>query len=112
MHWMNTVVGYCGPFGYQTPYCEKLRGYLQANLAWMEEQMASGQHPEYWHQVRPCPSVSPPPVWVQNVGFWFIFSLFPQVRLALLQLKGLEDSYNGRVAFPTGSLSLSPFGFL
>uniref|UniRef100_A0A8B9ZE90 Phospholipase B-like n=1 Tax=Anas platyrhynchos TaxID=8839 RepID=A0A8B9ZE90_ANAPL len=84
MHWMNTVVGYCGPFGYQTPYCEKLRGYLQANLAWMEEQMASGQRPEYWHQV----------------------------RLALLQLKGLEDSYNGRVAFPTGSLSLSPFGFL
>uniref|UniRef100_A0A8B9CMM5 Phospholipase B-like n=1 Tax=Anser brachyrhynchus TaxID=132585 RepID=A0A8B9CMM5_9AVES len=84
MHWMNTVVGYCGPFGYQTPYCEKLRAYLQANLAWMEEQMASGQRPEYWHQV----------------------------RLALLQLKGLEDSYNGRVAFPTGSLSLSPFGFL
>lgn len=40
------------------------------------------------------------------------FSSFPQVRLALLQLKGLEDSYNGRVAFPTGSLSLSPFGFL
>ncbi|XP_035196784.1 putative phospholipase B-like 2 [Oxyura jamaicensis] len=84
MHWMNTVVGYCGPFGYQTPYCEKLRAYLQANLAWMEEQMASGEHPEYWHQV----------------------------RLALLQLKGLEDSYNGRVAFPTGSLSVSPFGFL
>lgn len=74
MHWMNTVVGYCGPFGYQTPYCEKLRGYLQANLVWMEEQMASGQRPEYWHQVRPCPSVSPPPVWVQNVGFWFVFS--------------------------------------
>lgn len=116
MHWMNTVVGYCGPFGYQTPYCEKLRAYLQANLAWMEEQMASGQRPEYWHQVRPCPLVSPlgvpTPVWVQNVGFLVYLSSSPQVRLALLQLKGLEDSYNGRVAFPTGSLSLSPFGFL
>lgn len=45
---------------------------------------------------------------------WFLVRFFssPQVRLAMLQLKGLEDSYNGRVAFPTGSLSLSPFGFL
>ncbi|NXK48824.1 PLBLB protein, partial [Chauna torquata] len=84
MHWMNTVVGYCGPFRYETRYCEKLRGYLQANLAWMEERMGSGRDPEYWHQV----------------------------RLALLQLKGLEDSYNGRVAFPGDSFSLSPFGFL
>uniref|UniRef100_A0A8D0H935 Phospholipase B-like n=1 Tax=Sphenodon punctatus TaxID=8508 RepID=A0A8D0H935_SPHPU len=41
-------------------------------------------------------------------------SLFPnwQVRLALLQLKGLEDSYNGQVAFPRGRFSIAPFGFL
>ncbi|NXX76591.1 PLBLB protein, partial [Urocolius indicus] len=84
MHWMNTMVGYCGPFKYESEYCEKLRGYLEANLAWMEEQMGKGQDPEYWHQV----------------------------RLALLQLKGLEDSYNGRLRFPQGRFSLSPFGFL
>uniref|UniRef100_A0A8C2TWA2 Phospholipase B-like n=1 Tax=Coturnix japonica TaxID=93934 RepID=A0A8C2TWA2_COTJA len=36
----------------------------------------------------------------------------PQVRLTLLQLQGLEDSYRGRVALPSGRLSLSPFGFL
>lgn len=38
--------------------------------------------------------------------------LSPKVRLALLQLKGLEDSYNGRLEFPQGRFTLSPFGFL
>ncbi|XP_015733652.1 putative phospholipase B-like 2 isoform X6 [Coturnix japonica] len=84
MHWMNTAVGYCGPFRYETQYCRRLRGYLEANLAWMEEQMGSGRDRAYWHQV----------------------------RLTLLQLQGLEDSYRGRVALPSGRLSLSPFGFL
>ncbi|KAG6932267.1 phospholipase B domain containing 2 [Chelydra serpentina] len=84
MHWMNTMVGYCGPFKYQTDYCEKLKSYIETNLAWMEEQMENGEDLEYWYQV----------------------------RLALLQLKGLEDGYNGRVAFPTGRFSVAPFGFL
>ncbi|XP_065707962.1 putative phospholipase B-like 2 [Patagioenas fasciata] len=84
MHWMNTMVGYCGPFKYESEYCEKLRAYLEANLGWMEEQMAKGEDPEYWHQV----------------------------RLALLQLKGLEDNYNGRLDFPWGRFTLTPFGFL
>ncbi|XP_055555441.1 putative phospholipase B-like 2 [Falco cherrug] len=84
MHWMNTMVGYCGPFKYQSEYCERLRGYLEANLGWMEEQMGKGEDPQYWHQV----------------------------RLALLQLKGLEDSYNGRLDFPQGRFTLAPFGFL
>uniref|UniRef100_A0A8C3HD02 Phospholipase B-like n=1 Tax=Chrysemys picta bellii TaxID=8478 RepID=A0A8C3HD02_CHRPI len=84
MHWMNTMVGYCGPFKYQTDYCEKLKSYIETNLAWMEEQMEKGEDLEYWYQV----------------------------RLALLQLKGLEDGYNGRVAFPTGRFSIAPFGFL
>ncbi|XP_034646915.1 putative phospholipase B-like 2 isoform X2 [Trachemys scripta elegans] len=84
MHWMNTMVGYCGPFKYQTDYCEKLKTYIETNLAWMEEQMEKGEDLEYWYQV----------------------------RLALLQLKGLEDGYNGRVAFPTGRFSVAPFGFL
>uniref|UniRef100_A0A8C6Z6T7 Phospholipase B-like n=1 Tax=Nothoprocta perdicaria TaxID=30464 RepID=A0A8C6Z6T7_NOTPE len=84
MHWMNTVVGYCGPFKYETDYCERLRGYLEANVAWMQEQMEKGGDPEYWHQV----------------------------RLALLQLKGLEDSYSGRAALPDGAFPIAPFGFL
>ncbi|XP_030316191.1 putative phospholipase B-like 2 isoform X1 [Calypte anna] len=84
MHWMNTMVGYCGPFKYESEYCEKLRSYLETNLAWMEEQMEQGQDPEYWHQV----------------------------HLALLQLKGLEDSYNGRLDFPWSGFTLTPFGFL
>lgn len=39
-------------------------------------------------------------------------ALSPQVRLALLQLKGLEDSYNGRLDFPRDRFTLAPFGFL
>ncbi|XP_054852634.1 putative phospholipase B-like 2 [Eublepharis macularius] len=84
MHWMNTMVGYCGPFTYQTDYCEKLKSYIEANLAWMEQQMETQQDSAFWHQI----------------------------RLALLQLKGLEDGYNGRVAFPSGKFSIAPFGFL
>ncbi|XP_063000420.1 putative phospholipase B-like 2 [Elgaria multicarinata webbii] len=84
MHWMNIMVGYCGPFKYQTDYCQKLKNYIEINLAWMEEQIEGGKDSEYWYQV----------------------------RLALLQLKGLEDGYNDQVAFPTGKFSIAPFGFL
>ncbi|XP_030074695.1 putative phospholipase B-like 2 [Microcaecilia unicolor] len=84
MHWMNTMVDYCGPYQYQTQYCERLKSHIRTNLEWMQKQMETGEDPEYWHQI----------------------------RLTLLQLKGLEDSYNGQVAFPTGTFSLSPFGFL
>lgn len=35
-----------------------------------------------------------------------------QVRLVLLQLKGLEDGYNEELSFPIGSMSFNPFGFL
>ncbi|KAL4646500.1 putative phospholipase B-like 2, partial [Arapaima gigas] len=83
-HWMNTVVGYCGPLKYDSVYCQRLKDYIVTNLLWMEEQMETGQDPEYWHQV----------------------------HLALLQLKGLEDSYNDQLNFPTGRFSLNPFGFL
>ncbi|XP_061458353.1 putative phospholipase B-like 2 [Rhineura floridana] len=84
MHWMNTMVGYCGPFKYETDYCQKLKNYIESNLAWMEQQMEAAEDSAYWHQV----------------------------RLALLQLKGLEDGYSGRVAFPVGKFSIAPFGFL
>nr|XP_012788766.1 unnamed protein product [Sorex araneus] len=84
MHWMNTVVNYCGPFEYEVDYCEKLKRFLGINLAWMQEMMVLQEASMYWHQV----------------------------RLILLQLKGLEDSYQGRVSFPTGRFFLKPLGFL
>ncbi|XP_012869858.1 PREDICTED: putative phospholipase B-like 2 [Dipodomys ordii] len=84
MHWMNTVVNYCGPFEYEVGYCEKLKSFLEANLAWMQAEMEQQVNSTYWHQV----------------------------RLTLLQLKGLEDSYEGRVAFPTEKFTIKPLGFL
>ncbi|KAG9354467.1 hypothetical protein JZ751_001177 [Albula glossodonta] len=83
-HWMNTMMGYCGPFKYEIGYCQRLRNYILANLQWMEQQMNKGEDLEYWYQI----------------------------RLALLQLRGLEDSYNDQVVFPTGQFSVNPFGFL
>ncbi|XP_006877031.1 PREDICTED: putative phospholipase B-like 2 [Chrysochloris asiatica] len=84
MHWMNTVVNYCGPFEYEVGYCEKLKSFLEANLEWMQEEMELNRDSIYWHQV----------------------------RLTLLQLKGLEDSYGGHVTFPTGRFTIKPLGFL
>ncbi|XP_045390713.1 putative phospholipase B-like 2 [Lemur catta] len=84
MHWMNTVVNYCGPFEYEVGYCERLKSFLEANLEWMQGEMAQNAGSAYWHQV----------------------------RLTLLQLKGLEDSYEGRVTFPTGNFTIKPLGFL
>ncbi|XP_058137382.1 putative phospholipase B-like 2 [Dasypus novemcinctus] len=84
MHWMNTAVNYCGPFKYEAGYCERLKRFLEANLEWMQREMALSPHDAYWHQV----------------------------RLTLLQLKGLEDSYEGRVTFPAGKFTFKPLGFL
>ena len=84
MHWMYTVVNYCGPFEYEVSYCERLKNFLEANLEWMQEEMELNKDSAYWHQV----------------------------RLTLLQLKGLEDSYGGSVTFPTGKFTIKPLGFL
>ncbi|KAM6166206.1 putative phospholipase B-like 2 [Erethizon dorsatum] len=84
MHWMNTMVNYCGPFEYEVGYCERLKSFLETNLEWMQREMEQHQDSPYWHQV----------------------------RLTLLQLKGLEDSYEGRLSFPTGRFSIKPLGFL
>ncbi|XP_006901078.1 PREDICTED: putative phospholipase B-like 2 [Elephantulus edwardii] len=84
MHWMNTVVNYCGPFEYEAGYCEKLKHFLETNLEWMQEEIDLNRDSAYWHQV----------------------------RLTLLQLKGLEDSYGGHVNFPTGRFTIKPLGFL
>lgn len=51
MHWMNTVVNYCGPFEYEVGYCEKLKHFLEANLEWMQREMQWDQDSGYWHQV-------------------------------------------------------------
>uniref|UniRef100_A0A672FB74 Phospholipase B-like n=1 Tax=Salarias fasciatus TaxID=181472 RepID=A0A672FB74_SALFA len=83
-HWMNTLMGYCGPFTFQTGYCEQLKAFISTNMKWVQEQIEKQPNSPYWYQV----------------------------RLALLQLKGLEDSYNDELFFPTGSFSLNPFGFL
>ncbi|XP_029778050.1 putative phospholipase B-like 2 [Suricata suricatta] len=84
MHWVNTVVNYCGPFEYEVGYCERLKSFLETNLEWMQEQMERNKGSAYWHQV----------------------------RLTLLQLKGLEDSYESSVTFPTGRFTIKPLGFL
>ncbi|XP_061115760.1 putative phospholipase B-like 2 [Conger conger] len=83
-HWMNTVKGYCDSSKYETEYCQRLSDYILANQQWMEKQMDKGEDLEYWHQI----------------------------NLVLLQLKGLEDSYNKQVSFPIGQFSVNPFGLL
>ncbi|XP_070821410.1 putative phospholipase B-like 2 [Chaetodon trifascialis] len=83
-HWMNTLMGYCGPFTSESGYCERLKAFIATNLQWVQEQIQKQPSSPYWYQV----------------------------RLVLLQLKGLEDSYNDELSFPVGSFSFNPFGFL
>lgn len=83
-HWMNTLMGYCGPFKAQSGYCDRLKSFITTNLQWVQDQIEKKLDSPYWYQV----------------------------RLALLQLKGLEDSYNDELSFPTGRISFNPFGFL
>ncbi|XP_061762436.1 putative phospholipase B-like 2 [Nerophis ophidion] len=83
-HWMNTLMGYCGPFSRDAGYCDRLKTFITINLQWVQEQIEQQPNSPYWYQV----------------------------RLALLQLKGLEDSYNDQLSFPSGPVSINPFGFL
>ncbi|XP_061134970.1 putative phospholipase B-like 2 [Syngnathus typhle] len=83
-HWMNTLMGYCGPFSKDSGYCDRLKTFITTNLQWIQEQTEKEPNSPYWYQV----------------------------RLALLQLKGLEDSYNEQLSFPPGPISFDPFGFL
>ena len=55
MHWMNTVVNYCGPFEYEVSYCERLKKFLEANLEWMQTEMELNNGSAYWHQVGVAP---------------------------------------------------------
>ncbi|MCI4378040.1 hypothetical protein PGIGA_G00211250 [Pangasianodon gigas] len=81
-HWMNTLMGYCGP--YDQGYCQRLKEYITTNLRWVEEQIKTAAESPYWHQV----------------------------HLSLLQLKGLEDGYNGQCTFPEPGVYFNPLGFL
>uniref|UniRef100_A0A667YE30 Phospholipase B-like n=1 Tax=Myripristis murdjan TaxID=586833 RepID=A0A667YE30_9TELE len=83
-HWMNTLVNYCGPYAFETGYCQRLKAYITTNLQWIQAQIEEQPDSPYWHQV----------------------------RLALLQLKGLEDSFYDQLSFPKGPFSINPFGFL
>ncbi|XP_055775925.1 putative phospholipase B-like 2 isoform X3 [Salvelinus fontinalis] len=83
-HWMNTLMGYCGPFTFESGFCHRLKDYITTNLQWVRQQIEEHPHCPYWHQV------------------W----------LVLLQLKGLEDGYNDQLSFPRGPFTLNPFGFL
>ncbi|KAG7263408.1 hypothetical protein CRUP_007414, partial [Coryphaenoides rupestris] len=83
-HWMNTLMGYCGPKTFDSGYCLRLKTYITSNLEWVMEKIREQGNVPYWHQA----------------------------NLALLQLKGLEDSYNGELSFPNGPFSINPFGFL
>lgn len=51
MHWMNTVVNYCGPFEYEADYCEKLKSFLETNLEWVQKEVERNKYSAYWHQV-------------------------------------------------------------
>lgn len=83
MYWMNMVVNYCGFFEYEVGYCERLKSFLEVNLEWMQEEMELNLDLFYWYQV------------------WLIF----------LQLKGLEDSYEGCVSFLVGKFIIKFLGF-
>ncbi|XP_003451715.1 putative phospholipase B-like 2 [Oreochromis niloticus] len=83
-HWMNTLMGYCEPLMYESAYCERLKSFIITNMQWIQDQIENNPNSPYWYQV----------------------------RLTLLQLKGLEDSYNDQLSLPIGSFSLNPFGFL
>ncbi|KAI4885928.1 hypothetical protein NFI96_030902, partial [Prochilodus magdalenae] len=95
-HWMNTLMGYCGPFKYDAGYCSRLKEYITDNLQWVAQQIEKDPDSPYWHQV---------------IAYSWSIVRTSQVRLSLLQLQGLEDGYNGQLTFP-GRLSFNPLGFL
>jgi len=50
LHWHNTLEGYCTlPL---SPYCQRLKKYVDTNAAWMQQQLDSKADVDpYWHQV-------------------------------------------------------------
>lgn len=113
---MNILMDYCGPFTSHTDYCQRLKAFITVNLQWVQEQITKQPNSPYWHQVYGllCSFfLAQSPLYMSVKGPKMSFlPVFCQVRLALLQLKGLEDSYNDQLSFPTGPLSFNPFGFM
>ena len=52
-HWVNTLMGYCGPKTFDTGYCQRLKAYITTNLEWVMEQIQEKGNTPYWHQVIP-----------------------------------------------------------
>uniref|UniRef100_A0A674F6C2 Phospholipase B-like n=1 Tax=Salmo trutta TaxID=8032 RepID=A0A674F6C2_SALTR len=50
-HWMNTLMGYCGPFTFESGFCHRLKDYITTNLQWVRQQIEGHPHCPYWHQV-------------------------------------------------------------
>lgn len=50
-HWMNTLMGYCGPFVSESGYCERLKEFISANLQWIQVQVEKNPTSPYWYQV-------------------------------------------------------------
>ena len=49
LHWENTQTGSCEePY---SPYCQRLRHFLQKNLNWMKTSIKNNPGDPYWHQV-------------------------------------------------------------
>ena len=50
-HWVNTLMGYCGPKTFESGYCQRLKAYITTNLEWVMEQIQEQGNTPYWHQV-------------------------------------------------------------
>lgn len=108
-------MGYCGPFTSESGYCERLKAFITANLQWVQEQMEKQPSSPYWYQVLTEhleDKCNPFHEWKKMFKGQKLVVFARQVRLVLLQLKGLEDSYNEELSFPVGPFSFNPFGFL
>ncbi|XP_064610891.1 putative phospholipase B-like 2 [Liolophura sinensis] len=80
-HWANTAHGYCS--SPPTPYCRRLRIFLEQNLRWMKNAIEKNVESPYWHQV----------------------SLF------LIQVNGMTDGYRNTTSPPTFTVA-DPLGLL
>lgn len=80
LHWHNTLEGYCTlPL---SPYCQRLKKYVDTNAAWMQQQLDSKADVDpYWHQVRLFL------IQLQGLIDGYKFTQSPRVSLAKFQYK-------------------------
>uniref|UniRef100_A0A8C4QZ36 Phospholipase B-like n=1 Tax=Eptatretus burgeri TaxID=7764 RepID=A0A8C4QZ36_EPTBU len=82
LHWLNTMEGYCKIPPSSNSSCARVEDFVNKNLIWLNEQLEAHPTSVYWHEV----------------------------RLALLQFKGLEDAYKGKPAMLPRRITFSPLG--